>query len=194
MLLGLYGGTFDPIHLAHLIIAESVRNQLNLDLVLFMPCAVPPHKIDRAMAAAEHRLRMIELAIAGNTSFRVSDLELERGGISYTVDTLQALREQYRLQHDELFLILGADNLRDIKFWRSPQMIVNLCQLVVIERPQIKIKRLPAFVKKVIPVASPLLEISATAIRAMVRKGRSIRYLVPDAVAEYIQKNKLYLR
>lgn len=190
MRLGVFGGTFDPVHMAHLIIAERVRDTLQLDRVLFVPCAIPPHKPDRSRAADEHRFRMIELAISGNPFFRVSDLELKRGGLSYTVDTLRRLTTEASLDRERLFLIMGADNLKDLHTWREPKAILELCRLVVVARPHVEIA-IPDF-GDVIRVDSPLLEISSSRLRAMVQAGQSIRYLVAPKVRHYISAHKLY--
>lgn len=192
MLIGLFGGTFNPIHLAHLIIAEYVRDSLLLDQLIFMPCAKPPHKSDHDLADGVDRLHMIQLAIEGNSHFYVSNLELIRGGKSYTVDTVQALSDLYRLNQSDFFLIIGADNFQDIHSWRTPDIILKLCSLVVVKRPKSTIPKFPAFAQDIITVDIPLLEISSSEIRQRVRQDQSVRYLVPHLVEEYIFSHKLY--
>jgi nicotinate-nucleotide adenylyltransferase len=191
--IGLYGGTFDPVHIAHLIIAERVRDTLHLDRVMFIPCAIPPHKLADGIATGAQRLTMLNLAIAGNPYFAVDDLELQRQGKSYTIDTVRQIIERHELAPGELHLIIGADNLRDFGSWRSPEEIASLCQLVVVERPHVMVPVLPGYVKRLHRVAIPLMGVSSTGLREMVRRGESIRYQVVPAVEQYIVSNKLYL-
>jgi len=189
--IGLYGGTFDPVHIAHLILAERVRETLQLQELLFIPCATPPHKGGRRITPAHHRLEMLRLAIAGNDYFKVSDIEIQRGGISYTVDTLEALTKQLRLNKENLFLIIGADNLKEIHTWKNPERIFQLATVVAVQRPAYSDNaRVSEF--DVIRVKAPLLEISSSDIRMAVREGKSIKYLVPIEVENYIYQNKLY--
>lgn len=191
MKLGLYGGTFDPIHIAHLILAERVRESLNLDKLLFIPCAVPPHKGGRAVSPAHHRLAMLQMAIHDNKFFDASDIEIERGGVSYTVDTLEELSQKYSLERDDLFLIVGADNLLEIDTWKNPRRIISLSQLVAVGRPDFRIDKgkVPFdFIK----IDAPLLQISSSNIRQMVREGKSIKYLVTPQVEQYIFRHHLY--
>ena len=189
--LGLFGGTFDPIHVAHLVLAEQAREQLRLDRVMFMPSAVPPHKIGRSISPAKTRMEMVELAVAGFPEFVVSDMEIKRNGPSYTVDTLSALRESH--PQTELFLLLGGDSLVDFPTWRSPQEILSLASLAVMERvgsPSIELD--PALAGKVTNVEAPFLDVSGTDLRRRIEKGRSIRFLVPAAVEAFIEAQGLY--
>jgi nicotinate-nucleotide adenylyltransferase len=198
--LGVFGGTFDPIHLAHLIVAEHAREQLQLDRVLFVPAAEPPHKGSTEITAPRHRLEMVRLAIAGNRNFFECELELRRAGPSYTVDTLSELHRQF--PDAELFLLLGADSLMDLGSWREPQRILQLAQIAVAARPDcwpipwekldcwLPEDRRAAIRRSVIEI--PLLGISSSEIRQRRRLGQSIRYLVPAAVEAYIDAHKLY--
>jgi nicotinate-nucleotide adenylyltransferase len=198
--LGVFGGTFDPVHLAHLILAEQAREQLELDQVVFLPAAVPPHKQGREVTDGRHRLRMVELAIAGNPSFAVSDAELVREGISYTVDTLRALHEQ--VPSDELYLLIGADSLTDLPRWYQPLELVQLAKIAVAKRPgngpldfaglapPFSKAQISDMARRVIEI--PLIEISSSEIRQRVGQGKSIRYRVPAAVEAYIRGNGLY--
>lgn len=192
MKIGLYGGTFDPVHIAHLIIAERARETLHLDRILFIPCAIPPLKPALGISTGAQRLAMVNLAIAGNPYFAVDDLELQRMGKSYTIDTVRQIIDRWSLAPGELHLIIGADNLRDFNSWRSPQEIASLCQLVAVERPDVIVPDLPGYVTTLHRVAIPLMGISSTQLREMVRRGESIRYQVVPAVEEYIIRNRLY--
>jgi nicotinate-nucleotide adenylyltransferase len=189
--LGVFGGTFDPIHVAHLVLAEQAREQLQLDRVLFMPSALPPHKLDRTISPAKVRLEMVELAIAGHPQFTVSDLEIKRQGPSYTVDTLRSLKETH--PQAELFLLLGADMLLDFPNWRSPDEILSLASLAVMERKGATISNFDCkHGDRVMPVEAPTLAISGTDLRRRVAEGRSIRFLVPAAVEAFIDAHRLY--
>jgi len=191
--LALFGGSFNPVHYAHLIIAERVADSLEVEQVLFMPCSVPALKPDDQMIEAAHRLAMVRLAIAGNRRFRVSDLELQRGGKSFTVETLRLLRERYRLERVDLLLVIGGDNLADLSRWREPEEISRLCRVVVADRPESDYcGRIPACFADVLRVDTPLMHLSSTDIRRRVREGRSIRYLVPAAVERYIERHQLF--
>jgi len=192
--LGVLGGTFHPIHYGHLQIAEEAREHFALDAVLFMPAGEPPHK-PRGQATAEQRFLLAELATADNLRFAVSRLEIDRPGPSYTADTLQALREQYPAV--ELYLIIGADMAMDFPSWRDPARILTLAHLVAATRPGVPEARLrrhlatPAMHGVELLVA-PGLAISSTELRRRVREGKSLRYLTPDAVIRFIEKEGLY--
>ncbi|MDZ7372538.1 MAG: nicotinate-nucleotide adenylyltransferase [candidate division KSB1 bacterium] len=193
MKLGLYGGTFDPIHLGHLITAEFAREALGLQKVLFVVAAQPPHKQSTVATPAHHRLEMVRRALSSNPHFEASDLEIRRGGISYTVETLEFVRRRWNLQRDELFFLMGQDSLADLRNWREPERILSLATVVVFRRSHTPLHDVPpSYLAAVRILETPLIEISATDIRNRVRQGRSIRYLVPDAVAEYIERHGLY--
>ncbi len=212
MRLGIFGGTFDPVHLAHLRCAEEAREALRLDQVLFIPAANPPHKHGRQLTAAEHRLAMVGLSIAGNRAFQVSSVEIDRPGRSYSVDTLRILRKQLP-PTAELVFLLGIDAFREIHTWKEYRTLFVLADLVVFSRPPYRISPLRAL----LPVAArrdfcyedsktlrhvsgsrvrflrlTALDISASAIRQRVRCGQSIRYLVPAPVERYIRRHRLY--
>jgi nicotinate-nucleotide adenylyltransferase len=212
--IGILGGTFNPIHLGHLRSAEEVREALRLDRVLFVPSATPPHKPGGDLAAAAHRLALVRRAIAGHPAFRVSTLEIERRGRSYSVDTLRALRAQ--LPQARLFFILGMDAFREIATWKDYRAIFALCHLVVTSRPAYAAKPLRAAVpvavraefcygttreelehrtgNRIIFRRITALDISASAIRRRLSRGLSIRYLVPVGVERYIARHGLYAR
>ena len=196
--IGLLGGTFNPIHLGHLLIAQDALEQLALDRVKFIPLATPPHKTVEAMAGERDRIRMINLAIRGNQRFEVDDLEIRRGGKSYSVDTLTELRRRH--PQADLFFIIGADSLRELHLWRDAQRVVRLCTFVTVPRPGFESKpvvdrRLDAASRRRLRqhvLKGHACDIASRDIRARVANGRSIRYLVPDAVAEYIRRRRLY--
>lgn len=197
MRLGILGGTFDPPHIGHLILGECAREQLELDRVLFIPAAVQWRKAGRAISDAQHRLEMVRLAISDNPAFHLSTIEIDRGGPSYTADTL----EELTVRHPEaaLHFIVGQDALEDLPNWRRPQRILELAWIAVAARegvrgPEREAPPLPGLRERLLRVDMPLIEVSATAIRERVRSGRSIRYLVPPAVEAYISQHGLYLR
>jgi len=191
--LGLYGGTFDPIHSGHLIIAQFVQEELNLDSIVFIPSGTPPHK--RVFAANELRLRMVEAAIAGNAAFQVSGYELEHPGVNYSVDTIVHLQHDSGVTADRLHWIIGSDNFVQLQDWHEPERLLQHCRLVVFPRNNVDhtLAR-PAYLQKAqILTSAPQIDISSTLVRQLVRKRRSIRYLVPPSVNEIIRLNNLYI-
>ena len=192
MRIGVFGGTFDPVHLGHLRAAETAREALALDLVAFVPSAVPPHR-GAPLSAADDRLEMARLATAQHAQFAAWDIELRRAGTSYTVDTMAALVAERPC--DSFVLLVGADTWPEMPLWREPQRLFSLVEVAVAERPGAPlppIERPFPDARLVHAVRGPSLAISATAIRERVRLGRSVRYLVPDPVAEYILSRRLY--
>lgn len=199
--IGVFGGTFDPIHQAHLAVAEAARDKFDLGRVLFIPTAQPPHKPDRVVTAAGHRCAMVEAAIAGNPAFEVSRLEIDRGGMSYTVDTLAALHAAENAAENPavLALILSAESFVGLPTWREPHRVLDLAALIVAPRDGFP-EADAAFLDHHFPGTSdraafldgPRMRLSASDIRARAAAGRSIRYLVPDAVAAYIGDHALY--
>jgi nicotinate-nucleotide adenylyltransferase len=191
MRIGLFGGTFNPPHVGHLIIAEVVREELELDKVLFIPCANPPHKTDIELVDAIHRLEMTRLAVKNNLYFDVSDIEIRRGGKSYTIDTVRSFKSSY--PGDNFFLLIGVDQLIEFHTWREPEEILNTISVVVFNRPPFDISMARReYIQMTKFIRVPDIEISATEIRNRIRAGRSIRYFVPDEVELYIRKNNLY--
>ena len=186
--IGIFGGTFDPPHIAHLIAAQAIHEQLGLDRVLLVPAAVPPHKRDQEISSGAARLAMVEAAIGSDERFTVSDLELRRGGPSYTVDTLRALKEVH--PDAELFLAVGADQLAEFGSWKDPDGIVGLATLVTFARagrpPE------PDGDWPVKPVDVPKMDISSTDLRRRVAEGKSIKFLVPQEVELVIRFEGLY--
>ena len=204
---GVLGGTFDPIHVAHLAIAEEARESLGLEKVLFIPAAMPPHKVDRPVSEPHHRLAMVELAIADNPAFEASRIELGRTGPSYTVDTLETLADAARGgdvpgtegERPDLVLILSAEAFRDLRTWRRPERILELARLAVVPRDGFPdasraflAEHFPGFEDRAAFLGGPRLRLSASELRERAAHGRSLRYLVPDAVAAYIGDHGLY--
>jgi nicotinate-nucleotide adenylyltransferase len=189
--LAIFGGTFNPPHLGHLIVAEHARTELHLDRVLFLPAAMPPHKLTDDIIAADHRIAMLRCAIEGNEHFAVSELEIQRGGVSYTIDTLRQLKQR---GEDKLFLLIGMDNLLEFHTWKSPEQILQLATVVVMTRPGFRAADVPPEMKDRVTICPvPEIDIASREIRLRVREGKSIRYLVSDAVAEYVRQHNLYL-
>jgi nicotinate-nucleotide adenylyltransferase len=191
MHIGLFGGSFNPPHLAHLIVAETVLSLFRLDAIWWMPAYQPPHKTGEALASADHRLAMTRAAIADNPAFAVSNLEVQREGTSYTVDTVRELQVAH--PDDAFSLIIGSDSLQEFAGWHQPEEIIARVPLIVYKRPGSATAVIdPQFAERVYFADAPLLEISGTEIRERLRAGRSIRYLVPEAVRAYIELHQLY--
>ena len=191
MKLGIFGGTFNPPHIGHLIVAESVRDQLQFDKILFIPSASPPNKNDRSVAPALERLQMTKLAVQGNKDFDVSDIETSRGGISYTIDTVNALMDLY--PKAVISLIIGTDNLLEFQTWKSPDEILSKVELVAMTRPGFTMPHDHGKLSKFVTfVHVPQIGISGTEIRRRIKMGRTIRYLVPQSVGEHIVRRGLY--
>jgi nicotinate-nucleotide adenylyltransferase len=201
MNIGVLGGTFDPIHMGHLIIAEEVRARLDLAEVLFVPAGQPWLKLNNANAISlpEHRVEMVRLALADEPAFKLSTMEIERPGPTYTVDTMVELSHQIGAD-DKLFFILGWDNLNQLPRWHQPSRLVKLCRLVPLRRvgfasPDLDALEaaVPGLAKSLVMLDTPQIEISASEIRARVARGLSIHKLVPEAVERYIIEHGLYV-
>ncbi len=200
MRIGVFGGTFDPVHYGHLLLAESCREQCQLDEVWLVPAATPPHKRQQDLTPAKSRLTMLELAIAGHGSFRLSTLELDRGGLSYTVQTLTEIHTCH--PEAELFFLMGGDSLRDLPTWREPARICELAIPTVVVRagaPAPDFNCLQTFVSssrmeqiRTFQVTMPVIELSSSEIRTRVAAGQSIRFRTPRGVEKFIETNGLY--
>ena len=193
---GIFGGTFDPIHIGHLIAATELRHALDLDRVIFIPTGSPPHKGNVTVAPAADRLAMLRLAIGGITEFDVSTIEVDRAGPSYTLDTLLSLR--IADPNADLLLLMGEDSLRDLTTWRQPEGILALAEIGVATRPGVNVnlatlaKTLPATRDRVAIVPIPDIGISSRDIRRRVSKGEPIRFQVPAPVEDHIRRRGLY--
>jgi nicotinate-nucleotide adenylyltransferase len=193
MRIGLFGGTFDPIHIGHLLLADTVLCDCRLDRVLFMPAAVPPHKPEGPISNPGDRLSMVHLAVRDHPGFMSSDLELRRTGPSYTMDTVRELTSSEEWKGCELFLIIGADTLIDFAGWNNPDEILKHVRLLVMERPGYELKRAgERFLSKLTFVKTPLIQVSSTRIRQRVREGKSVRYWVTEPVERFIFEKGLY--
>ncbi len=199
MNIGVLGGTFDPVHNGHLVVAEEVKTRLNLDEIIFVPAGQPWLKAAKPISPAEHRLQMLRLAIADKPYFKLSTIEIERTGPSYTIDTIDELRDKFGSE-DELFFILGWDSLAELPQWREPSRLIKMCYLVAVPRPgypRPKLKTLEVIIRglsqRVMLMKKPEIDISASAIRERVARGLSIRHLVPEPVNRYIKEHRLYI-
>lgn len=189
MKIGILGGTFNPIHIGHLILGEEALWKLKLDKVTFVPAYLPPHKEQEGIIDAEHRFKMVSLAIEGNPKFEVSRIEIDAKEKSYSVDTIKRFKQQYGAEA-EIFFIAGSDSLKELFSWKEVNEIFALSKFIVAKRPGYPIEELPQHVQAVVITE---IEISSSDIRKRLKEGRSIRYLVPESVREYIKKNKLYI-
>ena len=202
MRVGIFGGSFDPIHFGHLILAEQCRQQAELDQVLFIPSALAPHKQKGAHGTDRQRVEMIDLAIGGHPQFLRSSIEIDRGGVSYTIDTLRQLTEEHSDTQREWFFLIGADSLGTFATWKEPKSILELATPLVVGRPgaqNVDLEVLselaqPAQMETIrkLEIESPLIDISSTSIRSNVQAGKSIRYLTSRAVEKYIQTQRIY--
>jgi len=198
MRLGILGGTFDPVHFGHLLLAEQCREQCALDEVRFLPSGSPPHKQEWTISPGKHRMEMLELATAGHAAFVVDGMELEREGTTYTVDTLQQLHDADTTR--ELFFLIGADSLADLPTWREPSRITQLATIVAVNRGDrplpdlglLKDKLGEDVVSKIEIVTMPGIDLAASDIRSRVGDAKSIRFMTPRAVEIYIAQHKLY--
>jgi nicotinate-nucleotide adenylyltransferase len=195
--LGIFGGTFDPVHVGHLILAEEARFQLQLDQVYLMPAGDPPHKRDQRLSSVEHRVRMAQLATADNEYIQVSRIDADRPGPHYTSDMLRLVRQQIDSQV-EIYFLMGMDSLRDLPTWHEAQWLVENCHLVGLSRHDVHLDwdslnaALPGVQERVIILEMPELQIASHNIRWRCRTGQPIRYQVPRLVEEYIREQNLY--
>ncbi len=197
--IGVLGGTFDPIHLGHLAMAERVRCELGLDKIIFVPAFVSPYKINQQTASPEARLEMVRLAIGDNPAFELSVTELSRGGTSYTVDTMEILSREN--PGKEMYFLMGMDTLMDLKGWKGVDRLIELCRLVVVSRPGYEVSRerlaglgLPGRLwERTIFLEAPGLEIASSELRGRFQRQESVRYLLPAPVEDYIRTHGLYM-
>jgi nicotinate-nucleotide adenylyltransferase len=187
MKIGILGGTFNPIHIGHLILAEEAREKLSLDEIIFVPAYLPPHKDSADIAPAKQRLEMVKVAIRTNRKFSVSDIEIKRDGRSYTIDTLRAFKEIY--PRDELYFIIGSDLLKYLDEWKELKDIIAMVKFIAATRPGYALEKIPSYIST-LPIRA--VDVSGFEIREAIRQGKSFRYLVPEAVFRYICKKRLY--
>jgi len=194
--IAIMGGTFNPIHIGHLVCAEEAVSQYGLDRVLFMPTGIPPHKEVEAGVGSEDRFRMTQIAIAGNPRFEVSRYEIDKKALCYTVDTLRHFRAE--MPDAQLFFISGTDAVIEILEWKDPEEVLNLATMIAATRPGFPLEEIPGKVRELMEegrvrvMEIPCIGVSSSLVRARVSAGRSIRYLVPEAVERFIEKEKLY--
>ena len=198
MKIGVLGGTFDPVHRAHIAAAEAARGTLGLDRVLLVPAGQPMSKPNRPVTQAEHRINMLRLAIKGKPGLEISDIEIKRPGPSYTIDTITELKQTWG-DETEIYFILGCDSLLQIPQWKDPSRLAAICRLVAVPRPGCPApdmksleKKVPGITRSVIFLDHPNLDLSATDIRERIANGKSTDDYIPEPVAEYIQKHELY--
>lgn len=194
---GILGGTFDPVHTGHMVVADVVKDELGLTEVVFVPAGEPWLKAGASVLSAKHRLNMVRLAIAGKSYFKASTMEIERKGPTYSVDTMAEMRRE--INNDELFFIIGWDNLMELPRWHQPERLISLCRLVAVPRAGSPVPDLasieatiPGISQRVIMLDKPQIDISASVIRERVRQGLSISHLAPEAVEKYIKEHGLY--
>ena len=190
---GLFGGSFNPVHTAHLVIAEWIRNELNIETLYFVPTAKPPHKTsDNSIIDISLRREMVSLAIIDNPNFILADYESMTDKVSYSVDTVRRFLQEKSLDSNELYFIIGEDNLRALSTWKAPEELSRLCRIVVARRSLDTPLDLPQGMKPPCQLKTPILEISASGIRERIRMNQSIKYLVPEAVEKFIKEHNLY--
>ena len=189
----LFGGTFDPPHIGHLIIAETIKESERFDKMIFVPAFHPPHKDDSNLSSIEDRLEMLRLSVNHDDTFELSDIEIERGGISYTIETIRELKSRYDLTKRHIYFLMGSDALVQFHDWKDHVSILKECRGLVATRPGFRSSRISPDIMAQIRFANmPQFEISSSQIRRRVRQRQTIRYMVLDPVWEYIQKNGLY--
>ncbi|PIS27929.1 MAG: nicotinic acid mononucleotide adenylyltransferase [Candidatus Marinimicrobia bacterium CG08_land_8_20_14_0_20_45_22] len=194
MNLCVFGGTFDPPHNGHLRIADAVQKEFSFDRILFVPALIPPHKTHKTFTPHEHRLAMLKLAIAGFPHFDVSDIEIKRQGVSFTVDTLREIQSEWKIAKPETFLLIGGDSLAEFNTWREPETILSLANVIVACRPGFDVDSVsPEILSCVHFAKTPLADISSSDIRERIRNGQPVDEFIPPAVQDYIREKNLYI-
>jgi len=188
----LFGGTFDPPHIGHLLIAQTICEAESFDKILFIPVNIPPHK--SVNTSLEDRLNMLNIAVKDNPNFEISDIEIRRGGVSYTIDTIRKIKEVYNIKSNKLSYLIGSDSLLNFHNWKDPEKILDECQIIVAIRPGFRPSDIPAWILHKIQFANiPRFEISSTNIRTRWVENKTIRYMVTLPVWEYINENQIYI-
>jgi|TARA_B110000263_G_scaffold229810_1_gene223873 nicotinate-nucleotide adenylyltransferase len=189
----LFGGTFDPPHFGHLIVAQTIFEAEHFDKIVFVPAHIPPHKKERKISSVALRLEMLKIATMDNPNFEISDIELKRGGISYSLETIHSYKEQTGLDREDLYYLIGSDSLKQFQTWQNPKAILEVCQLIVAIRPGFRPSDIPNWILAKVQFANiPRIEISSTQIRARWVEDKTIRYMVTQPVWTYINKHNLY--
>jgi len=194
MRLCVFGGTFDPPHIGHLLIAQTIFEAEQFDNIIFVPAYQPPHKDHGKLSAIDLRLKMLELAVVENPHFIISDVEIRRKGISYSIDTVREIKTLYNLAKDELYFLIGSDTLSEIVDWKNPRRLVKECRVIVAIRPGFQPSDIPPWLLESVRFANiPRFEISSTVIRQRWRANKTIRYMVTQPVWEFINEHNLYM-
>jgi len=189
----LFGGTFDPPHFGHLIVAQTIFEAKHFDKIVFVPAHIPPHKKERKISSVALRLEMLKIATMDNPNFEISDIDLKRGGISYSLETIHTYKEQTGLDREDLYYLIGSDSLKQFQTWQNPKAILEECQLIVAIRPGFRPSDIPNWILAKVQFANiPRIEISSTQIRARWVEDKTIRYMVTQPVWTYINKHNLY--
>ena len=189
----IFGGTFDPPHIGHLLIAQTVFESENFERLIFVPANISPAKKNGDSSSPNERSKMLEIALINNPNFEISDLEIKREGISYTIDTIREFVDDLKLDKEDLFFLMGSDTLKSFHTWKDPEEILNLCNIIVAIRPGFTPSDIPQWVLDNVRFANiPRFEVSSTNIRRRWREGKTIRYMVPKEVWEYINEKELY--
>ncbi len=193
MKLCLFGGTFDPPHIGHLLIAQTIFEAEHFDRIIFIPAYQPPHKNSNRVTPIDHRLEMLNLAVAENPNFSISQIEIRRQGISYSIDTVMELKEEHRLDSKDVYFLVGSDTLPDIVNWKEPEQLVRECRIIVAIRPGFRPSDVPTWLLQAVRFANiPRFEISSSVIRQRWKDDKTIRYMVTQQVWEYINQHNLY--
>jgi len=190
----IFGGTFDPPHLGHLILAENVLEQLKVDKFIFIPSYNPPHKQAKDYTSFFHRCEMVSIATKNNDKFDFSKIEEKRKGKSYSIETINEIKSEYNLSSDQLYFMIGGDSLLNLHLWKNPENILKSSKVVVVARSDNSFKKVKSeFLKQVLILQTPQIDISSTEIRNRVKNNQSIKYLVSKEIEDYISDNKLYI-
>ena len=189
----IFGGTFDPPHIGHLLIAQTIIESESFERLIFVPANISPAKKGKVISSTKKRLDMLNMALIGNDNFEISDFEINKGDISYTIDTINEFAQNRNLEKKDLYFLMGSDTLREFHKWKDPKKIMNLCNIIVAIRPGFTPSDIPQWILDEVHFANiPQFEISSTNIRGRWRDGKTIRYMVPKDVWKYINKNGLY--
>ncbi|NQV37639.1 MAG: nicotinate-nucleotide adenylyltransferase [Candidatus Marinimicrobia bacterium] len=190
----LFGGTFDPPHIGHLLVAQTICEAEDFDKIVFIPASKAPHKVNNHITAIDHRLSMLKLAIEDNPNFEISDIEITRGGVSYSLDTIREFKKQNGLQKDDIYFLIGSDSLKEFHTWYKPDEIMNECHVIVALRPGFEPTSIKQNILAHVQFANiPRFEVASTNIRKRWIESKTIRYMVTLPVWDYINEHKLYL-